>query len=327
MLLVGAGLGHGVDHAARGLPQLSAVVAGGDLVFLDGIHAIDVGAAIGAAARLGEERLVVVGAVHGVRVVKAGDAAIGHQAAGAIGSDIGGEQYEAVPAPAGDGQVANGGFADHLRLFGLLGVHNLRHAADGHLLLRCLHDEGEIHAERLADLQGQVLVQHRAEAGFGGADFVLSRLQERRLVDAGVVGLGFAFDAGAGIAQRDGSARYDRTRRIGHNAGNGSRAGALRPRALGHRHHEGQHQYAGQNPCVHKSDLVEHRVFLTLSVCRNGNRGKPNPVFCRVGKPRENAGAHRAAICEAVRHTYFHSQPPRPILNTTQHSTLLISNP
>jgi len=85
---ISAGLGNGIDDSAGCLPQLRAVVARSHLEFLDGIHAVDVGNG-GAALGLREERLAVVGAVHGTVVVQPRNPAIGHQPGIAVVGDVG----------------------------------------------------------------------------------------------------------------------------------------------------------------------------------------------------------------------------------------------
>ena len=68
---VGAGLGDGVDDAAGGLAKLSAVIAVGDLEFLDGIGAVDIRDDDGASAvsRTGASSVTVT-VVASVRIAK-----------------------------------------------------------------------------------------------------------------------------------------------------------------------------------------------------------------------------------------------------------------
>jgi hypothetical protein len=73
---VAAGLGHRVDQTAGSAAVFGVEVAQPDLELLDVCLAVGVDGA-GAAAGFGKESLVVVGAVHGVVVVEAGDAAVG----------------------------------------------------------------------------------------------------------------------------------------------------------------------------------------------------------------------------------------------------------
>ena len=86
---VGAGLGDGVDLTAGGLAELDGVVGGCGLELLDGVDGVDVGGTGGAAAGLGEEHLIVVGAVDVVLVVEAADAVEADEAGAAVGGDVG----------------------------------------------------------------------------------------------------------------------------------------------------------------------------------------------------------------------------------------------
>src|SRR5438552_15853094 len=98
MQRVSSGLGHGIDHAPGGLPQLRAVIAGRYLELLQRIHAVDI-AERSAALGLGEESLAVAGAVYRALVVQAGDAAVGYQSRAVIGGGGARQQREAFPAP------------------------------------------------------------------------------------------------------------------------------------------------------------------------------------------------------------------------------------
>ena len=60
----------------------------------------------------------------------------------------------------------------------------------------------KVHRHRLADLQRQLLAQHRGEAGLAGAHFVVPRPQERDIIDAGFVRRHLALDAGVGVLDR-----------------------------------------------------------------------------------------------------------------------------
>ena len=107
MKLVGAGLGDGVDDAAGGLAELGRVAGLGGLNSLMESTGIDVRGADRAAAGLGEEGLVVVGAVDQVGVVDAGDAAEADEAGVAVGNDVGRGEDEVIEATAVDGQVGD----------------------------------------------------------------------------------------------------------------------------------------------------------------------------------------------------------------------------
>jgi hypothetical protein len=198
--VVGAGLGDGVHLAAGGLPQLSGIIAGGHLILFHRIQAEHVGAAECAAASFGEERLVVIGAVHRIAVVQARDSAVRDQTAGAIGGHVRREEHEGVPAPASDGKTADCLIAYHLRIFGLLGVDHGGFASDRDFLLNALHRETEIDGYRLPHLQHQVLVQDAGEAGLRCLDLIVAWPEESRRVVACVGSLRLPLDAGVGIA-------------------------------------------------------------------------------------------------------------------------------
>ena len=105
--LVGAALGDGVDLAAGGLAELDGVVGGLGLELLDGVDGVDIGRAGSAATGLGEEHLVVVGAVDVVLVVEAADAVEADEAGAAVLDDVGGVQNEGAPVAGGDGQIGD----------------------------------------------------------------------------------------------------------------------------------------------------------------------------------------------------------------------------
>ena len=146
--IVGAGLGDGVHYAAGSLAELRAVIAGADLEFLDGVEAIGVGDR-GTAARFGEERLIVVGAIDHVVVVEAGDAAVGDEAA--VRGHAGGEQHEVVPAAADDGQVLHKCLTDALRLFCFGGIDEFGLAGDFDGFSGAADAQSEIDGQRYAD--------------------------------------------------------------------------------------------------------------------------------------------------------------------------------
>ena len=185
---VGAGLGDGVDLAAGGLTELDGVVGGLGLELLDGVEGVDVGRAGGAAAGLGEEHLVVVGAVDVVLVVEAGDAVEADEAGAAVGHDVGREQDEVAPVAAVDGQVGDQLLVDGLGDLGLLGVDERRLAGDDDLGGDGGGGKGGVDGEDLADGEDEVLAIDLAEAAAADDDLIVAGLEEGGGV--GAVGVG-----------------------------------------------------------------------------------------------------------------------------------------
>ncbi len=136
---VGAGLGDGVNLSAGGLAQRGRVCARGRLELLDRVARINIRSAAGATTRLRKEGLVVVGAVDEVGVVKRGDATVGDETAGAVGSDVGRHQHHVVKAAAVDGHAREQFLADFLRSADLLGVDQGRIGGNDHRILSTRH--------------------------------------------------------------------------------------------------------------------------------------------------------------------------------------------
>ena len=112
---VRAGLGDDVDDGAAGASGFGGDGIGGDAEFLDHLVGKLIGGAI-AAAGLGEEGVVVVGAIDEVTGLEAADAAEGEvavgsgvEAAGVLG-DAGGEQGEVGEAAAVQRKIEDGAF-------------------------------------------------------------------------------------------------------------------------------------------------------------------------------------------------------------------------
>ena len=93
-----------------------------------------------------------------------------------------------------------------------------------------MHRHGEVNGEGLADLERQVFAHHLGEAGLYRRDLVMAGLQEGRIVNADVIRLGRAIDAGIGIVDGHGAAGNDARLRIGQCAGDEARSGGIRPR-------------------------------------------------------------------------------------------------
>ena len=127
---VRARLGDGVDLAADRLAELDGVVGDFRLEFLDGIQRVDVWRTRGAAARLGEEHLVVVRAIDVVLVVQTGDAAIGDQTGAAVLHHIRRGKHEGAPIAGIDRQIADELLPDGLRDLRLLCIDDVRLAGD-----------------------------------------------------------------------------------------------------------------------------------------------------------------------------------------------------
>ena len=162
--VVGAGLGDGVDLTAGGLAEFDGVVGGLGLELLDGVERVDVGGTGGAAARLREEHLVVVGAVDVVLVVEAADAVEADEAGAAVLGDVGGEEDEGAPVAAGDGKIGDELLVDGLGDFGLLGVDERGFAGDDDLGGDGGGRKGDVDGEDLADGEDEVLAVDLAEA-------------------------------------------------------------------------------------------------------------------------------------------------------------------
>ena len=162
---VAAAFGDGVDLAPGGLAELGAVGGGVDLKLLDGVEAVDVGHAGGAAAGFREEGLVVVGAVDVVAVVKAGDAVVADQTAGAIGGGVGGEEGEIAPVAGGDGEVGDHVLGELFGGFGLLGVENGIFTGDDDPGRDARGRHGRVDGEGLADAEEEVGFLDGGESG------------------------------------------------------------------------------------------------------------------------------------------------------------------
>ncbi len=219
MELVAAGFCDGVDDAAGGAAELSRVAYRGGLELRDGVDREDVGRADGTAAGFREELLIVVGAIDDVGVVDAGDAAIGEQAGGAVGDDVGRGEHEAVETAAADGQVGDERLIDDGGAFDLFGVDQGRLGGDGDLGgdagggQRCIHGDGG------ADADGNVLAIDLAEGAAAEDDLIGSGLQEAGLIVAFGVRGQRARGSGLRVGDDHGDTRNDRAGGIANDAG------------------------------------------------------------------------------------------------------------
>ena len=214
---VRAGLGDGVDGAARGTPEFGGEVADADLEFLDRGLADRVGRTR-TSAGFREERLVVIGAVDGVVVVQTGNAAIADQTEIAVVGNGRAEQDEVFPSAAVDREILDGRFADDVADVGSARVNERRFRRDGDRLGHA----GRAHL----DICGQCLANRHLEISKGRAlktaerrgDFVDARLQRRRAIPAAIVSHEFACGIRASVFYDYRDARQYGTGRVGHDS-------------------------------------------------------------------------------------------------------------
>src|SRR5690242_141161 len=174
--LVAATLGHGVDHAAGGTAVFRGIIRCIDLKFLDGSFAGGVADAR-AAALFAEESLIVVGAIDGVVVEQAGDAAKAHEAETAIRHRARCAQRERGPAPAVYRQVVNRGVIDVGGEVRAIRGDNRKFGRGDDRLCQRLNAEGGIDAGNSANFDGDVGDLECAEAAAGDLERILTGLK------------------------------------------------------------------------------------------------------------------------------------------------------
>ena len=119
---VRARLGYRIDGTTRGLSDIGAKTARGDLKLADGITAVHVTVIGAAATRPTVIVVIIVGAVHGVVVVEIVDAMETDATRGAVRIDSRRQQRELLPAPRTHREISNHILGDVLRGLGPLGL-------------------------------------------------------------------------------------------------------------------------------------------------------------------------------------------------------------
>ena len=160
MKFVGAGLGDHVDHRAAGASGFGGNGIRRDAEFLDDFIGKLIGSAI-ASAGLGEEGVVVVGAIDQVAGLEAANAAEGEIAVGGgveaagILRDSGSEQGEVGEAASVQRKIENGAFVDDRGQAARFGFDSFRLGGDGDGFV----GSGERHFEDDFDDAADVYVQ------------------------------------------------------------------------------------------------------------------------------------------------------------------------
>ena len=294
---VGAGFGDRIDHATRGLTELGRVGGDGGLELLDAVEWKDVGGADRAAAGLGEEGLLVVGAVDEVGVVDTRDAAIADEPSVAVGGDVGREQDKVVPAAAVNRQVRDERLAHSLRALDLVGVDQNVVCGDDDVGRDRGRGQGGVDRVGAADRDRDILLVDAAVAGAGQDHLIGAGLEKARDVVTLGIGREGVHRAGSLIGDGDGGSGDDGAGAVAHDARDVAESRVLRERGAGE---EGKQEGAAKRWLQSGRQLhrIEDSLLDPCATGRGGEGTRPRgsgrnarePERCQRGEAVQGGG-------------------------------------